>query len=74
MSEDLLHFLKDYPFWAIIIIVLMVLPVIGAILHVVLKALGRKGIDGTGPITDTQPDAPSDTESHRSTDENPPAE
>jgi len=43
----LLEFLKVHPFWAIFIIVFTVLPIMGAVTHVVLKALGRKGLDNT---------------------------
>ncbi len=51
MSESILQFLKEQPFWAIFIAVFMVLPMIGAVLHIVLKALGRKGIDNSPPAT-----------------------
>lgn len=57
MSESLFQFLKEHPFWAIFIIVFMVLPMIGAVLHIVLKALGRKGIDNSPPAA--IPSAPS---------------
>ncbi len=51
MPESLLRFLKEQPFWAIFIAVFMVLPMIGAVLHIVLKALGRKGIDNSPPAS-----------------------
>ena len=57
MSESLFQFLEKHPFWAIFIIVFMVLPMIGAVLHIVLKALGRKGIDNSPPSA--IPSAPS---------------
>lgn len=51
MSESLLQFFKEQPIWAIFIAVFMILPMIGAVLHIVLKALGRKGIDNSPPAT-----------------------
>ncbi len=56
MSESLLQFLKEQPFWAIFIAVFMVLPMIGAVLHIVLKALGRKGIDNSPPASNCDSD------------------
>ena len=50
MSESLLAFVKSHPFWAILIIVLMVLPMFGAVLHVLLKAFGRRGLDNIPTI------------------------
>lgn len=49
MSDELLHFFSAHPFWAILIIVFMALPIMGAVLHIVLKAFGRKGIDVITP-------------------------
>jgi len=57
MSESLLQFFREQPFWAIFIALFMILPMIGAVLHIVLKALGRKGIDNSPPAT--IPSAPS---------------
>lgn len=37
----------NHPFWALLIIVLMVLPMVGAVAHILLKAFGRRGIDNT---------------------------
>ena len=48
-DNSLLNFLKSNPFWAVLIIIFMVLPIIGAIVHIVLKAVGRKGLDYTSP-------------------------
>jgi hypothetical protein len=49
MSDSLVQFFREHPFWAAFIAVFMVLPMIGAVLHIVLKALGRKGIDNSLP-------------------------
>jgi hypothetical protein len=49
MSESLFNFFREYPLWAVFIAVFMILPMIGAVLHIVLKALGRKGIDNSPP-------------------------
>lgn len=49
MSESLVQFFQEHPFWAVFIAVFMILPMIGAVLHIVLKALGRKGIDNSLP-------------------------
>jgi len=49
MSESLIDFFGAHPFWAAVIIVLMVLPMAGAVFHIVMKALGRRGIDGSPP-------------------------
>ncbi len=51
MSESLLQFFKEQPFWAIFIAVFMIIPMIGAVSHIVLKALGKKGIDNSPPST-----------------------
>ena len=56
MSESLLQFFKEQPFWAIFIAVFMIIPMMGAVLHIVLKALGRKGIDNSA--TTAIPPAP----------------
>jgi hypothetical protein len=47
MSDNLMGFVKIHPFWAILIIVLVVLPMLGAVAHIVQKAMGRRGIDNT---------------------------
>jgi hypothetical protein len=47
MSGSLMNFLKSNPFWAVIIIIFMILPIIGAIVHILLKAFGRRGIDNS---------------------------
>ncbi len=49
MSDSLFQFFREHPFWAVFIAVFMILPMIGAVLHIVLKALGRKGIDDSPP-------------------------
>lgn len=49
MSESLFQFFGEHPFWAVFIAVFMILPMIGAVLHIVLKALGRRGIDNSLP-------------------------
>ena len=54
MSESLTQFFREHPFWAVFIAVFMILPMIGAVLHIVLKALGRKGIDNSLPAGTTQ--------------------
>jgi hypothetical protein len=55
MLDGLSDFFKKHPFWAIFIIVFMVLPIIGAVMHIVLKALGKKGIDNTSPEAESTP-------------------
>lgn len=49
MTDNLVNFFKAHPFWAIFIILFMILPIIGAVVHIILKALGRKGINNTPP-------------------------
>ena len=53
VSESLIDFFKSHPFWASLIIILMVLPIIGAVIHIILKAFGRRGLDNA-PI-DSEP-------------------
>ena len=62
MSNGLLDFFKRHPFWAIFIIVFAILPMIGAITHVLLKAFGKKGIDNSPALTPGSPQAGKDTE------------
>ena len=66
MGEEFTKFLSDHPFWAVFIAVFMILPMIGAIIHIVLKALGRKGIDNSPPSTVGMPEAESGGESSKS--------
>jgi|GEM_PF-2326856 len=49
MSESFIKFFNDYPFLAVFIAVFMILPMIGAVIHIILKALGRRGIDNSPP-------------------------
>ena len=49
MSQSLESFFKDHPFLAIFIAIFMILPMIGAVIHIILKALGKKGIDNSPP-------------------------
>lgn len=56
MGEYFTRFLGDHPFWAVFIAVFMILPMIGAVVHIVLKALGRKGIDSSPPSTPIIPE------------------
>lgn len=51
MSDSLTEFFKIHPVLTVIIIVFMVLPMIGAVSHVILKAFGKKGIDNSPPAT-----------------------
>jgi hypothetical protein len=44
MTKELLEFFKSHPLWGILLFVLMVLPILGAIIHIILKALGRPGL------------------------------
>ena len=72
MSESLFQFFREQPFWAIFIAVFMILPMIGAILHVVLKALGRKGIDNSPPAAiPSAPSGSNDESDKRKHDESP---
>lgn len=49
MGESFGKFLGEHPFWAVFIAVFMILPMIGAVIHIILKALGRRGIDNSPP-------------------------
>lgn len=49
MGESFTRFLAEHPYWAVFIAVFMILPMIGAVIHIILKALGRKGIDNSPP-------------------------
>lgn len=49
MSESFTGFFNEHPFLAIFIAVFMILPMIGAVIHIILKALGRRGIDNSPP-------------------------
>ena len=49
MSESLLNFVGQHPFWAAIIIIFMILPIAGAVFHIVIKALGGRGVDNSPP-------------------------
>ncbi len=49
MSESLLNFAKEQPFWAVVIVVFMLFPIIGAVFHIIMKALGGRGIDNSPP-------------------------
>ena len=68
MSNNLVSFFQAHPFWAIFIIVFMVLPIIGAVVHIILKAMGRKGLDNTPPAGEppdvTEDDDISNHENH----------
>ncbi len=44
-DNSLLDFFKSNPFWAVFIIIFMVLPIVGAVIHILLKAFGRRGLD-----------------------------
>ena len=63
MGESFFKFLGEHPFWAIFIAVFMILPMIGAVVHIVLKALGRKGIDNSPPSAMKIPDDDENSES-----------
>ncbi len=56
MSDSLMDFLKTNPFWAVFIIVFMILPIVGAVIHILLKAFGHRGLDNTPSIPDEPPD------------------
>jgi hypothetical protein len=53
MSESFEKFFNDHPFLAIFIAIFMILPMIGAVIHIILKALGKKGIDNSPPSRKT---------------------
>ncbi len=62
MSDNsLLDFLRSNPFWAVFIIIFMVLPIAGAVIHILLKAFGHRGIDNTP----TLPEEPDEEESNK---------
>jgi hypothetical protein len=67
-DNSLINFMKSNPFWAIFIIVFMVLPIIGAVVHILLKAFGRRGLDNTLPEPNDETD---DTNGTPKTDEEP---
>jgi hypothetical protein len=71
MSDSLLSFFNSHPFWAVFIIVFMVLPIIGAVAHIVLKAMGRRGIDNTTPQSESF-DSIKDNDLSDYTDNHPP--
>ncbi len=58
MSSSLVEFFKAHPFLGVFIIVFMVLPMIGAVVHIILKAMGKKGIDNSE--TDSEMPPPDD--------------
>ncbi|UCE66525.1 MAG: hypothetical protein JSU85_00500 [Candidatus Zixiibacteriota bacterium] len=70
MGESFVRFFNDHPFLAVFIAVFMILPMIGAVIHIILKALGRKGIDNSPPsridfsTPEDQGDS-EDTEAHK---------
>ena len=47
--ELIIQFFKNHPYWAVFLTIFMVLPMLGAVVHVILKALGHGGVDGTKP-------------------------
>jgi hypothetical protein len=53
VSESLVDFLKSHPFWAILIIAFMILPIVGAVLHILLKAFSGRGIDNEPNLPDS---------------------
>ncbi len=67
MSDSLIKFFQKYPFWAILIIIFMILPMIGAVVHIILKAMGKKGIDNT-PLDETSEPDEEDHSDHQSLD------
>ena len=70
MSDNLVSFFKIHPFWAIFIILFMALPIVGAVVHIILKALGRKGID-FAPPSDEPPDVTKDDDEEDHEDHTP---
>jgi hypothetical protein len=48
--------LKSNPFWAVFIIVFMILPIVGAVIHILLKAFGRRGLDNAPTLPQGPPD------------------
>jgi hypothetical protein len=48
-DNTLIDFFKSNPVWGILIIILTVLPIVGAVVHILLKAFGRRGLDNTLP-------------------------
>jgi hypothetical protein len=76
MSDSLLLFFKAHPILAALIIVFVLLPIIGAVVHILLKAFGRRGIDNSPTLSEEiesangGPDEPTDDkEDSRSIDE-----
>jgi hypothetical protein len=51
LDGSLLDFFKKNPFWAIFIIVFTILPIVGAVVHILLKAFGRRGLDTTDQLS-----------------------
>ena len=56
MGETFGNFLAEHPFWAVFIAIFMILPMIGAIIHIILKAMGKRGIDNSPPADFDIPD------------------
>lgn len=48
MPEAYVEFIASHPFWALLIIILMGLPIIGAVAWIILRAL-RRPDDGHHP-------------------------
>jgi hypothetical protein len=63
MGESFGRFLVDHPFWAVFIAVFMILPMIGAVIHIILKALGKRGIDNSPPSRRSVPPSENDQDS-----------
>lgn len=47
MGDALLSFLKSHPFWAVFIVIFAVLPIVGLILPIFRKFIGRRGLEQT---------------------------
>ena len=45
--DTFVKFLGEHTVWAVFLFIFMILPIFGAIVHVIMKALGQKGIDNT---------------------------
>jgi ABC-type uncharacterized transport system permease subunit len=55
VSESLLKFLESHPFWAVFVIIFMILPIMGAVVHIILKAFGHRGLDNMSSFSQAPP-------------------
>lgn len=52
MADNLIEFFRTHPFWAGFIILFAILPIAGLVAQIILRAMGKRGIDNTSDIPD----------------------